>query len=90
MVDQVQLIAPQILNGGRVGRAATKAGKLPHGADITGLRLPKRLPHASQDSRHLSSTGIAIGRAQVQYALGGSAKSAENHRGNLAREKRQD
>jgi hypothetical protein len=44
VIDQVQLIAPQILDRGRIERAAKKASKLPHCADIAGLFLGESLP----------------------------------------------
>ena len=45
MIDQVQLVAPQILDRGRVGRAPKKGGELPHDADVVALRLVRELAH---------------------------------------------
>jgi hypothetical protein len=44
-IDQVQLVTPQILDRGRVGRTAKKSSELPHHADITALRLVRELAH---------------------------------------------
>ena len=46
VVDQMQLVAPQVLNGGGVGRAPEESGELTDHADITGLRLRCELAHA--------------------------------------------
>ena len=42
LIDQVQLVAPQILDAGGVGRAPEEAGKLAHRANVVALRLVAR------------------------------------------------
>jgi len=44
-IDQVQLVAPQILHAGAVGRAPKEAGKLAHRANVVALRLVREFAH---------------------------------------------
>ena len=46
LIDQVQLEAPQVFDGGGVGRALEEGGQLAHGADVGCLRLVLELAHA--------------------------------------------
>ena len=46
VIHQMQLIAPQILDTGGVGRAPEKPGKLAHRANVVALRLVRELAHA--------------------------------------------
>jgi len=45
VIDQMELIASQILGAGRVRRAAEKGRELAHGAEVVGLRLVRKLAH---------------------------------------------
>ena len=46
VIDQMQLVAPQILHAGAVGRAPKEAGKLAHRANVVALRLVGEFAHA--------------------------------------------
>jgi hypothetical protein len=45
VIDQVQLVASQVLDGGGIGRAPEKPGELAHDAQIVRLRLRCKLAH---------------------------------------------
>ncbi|GAB7541338.1 hypothetical protein CS8_010010 [Cupriavidus sp. 8B] len=46
VIDQMQLVASQFLDGGGVRRASEEAGELANDANITGLRLRCELAHS--------------------------------------------
>lgn len=45
VIDQVQLIAPQVLDRGGIGRAPGKVSEPQHDADVVGLGLGIELAH---------------------------------------------
>jgi len=46
VVDQIELVAAQVLDGGRVRRAPEKTGELTHDVQVDVLRLGGKLAHA--------------------------------------------
>jgi hypothetical protein len=44
-IDQMQLVAPQILDRGRVGRAPKEGGQLSHRTNVMALCLVRELAH---------------------------------------------
>src|ERR1700724_1888373 len=68
----MQLVAPQVLDGGCVGRAPEESGELTDHADITGLRLRCELAHAHVVDHALAQrtdilAGVSHGSAPVGY-----------------------
>jgi hypothetical protein len=78
VVDQVQLKAPQILDGGAIGRAPEEGGEPAHGADVGSLRLVAQLAHA-----HVVEHALAKRRDRANRSVHGPAPVDE--RGGLPR-----
>ncbi len=71
VVDQMQLVAPQVLDGGGVGRAPEECGELTDHADITGLGSGCELAHAHVVDHALAQrtdtlAGVSHGSAPVE------------------------
>jgi len=62
LIDQVQLVAPQVLDARRVGRAPKEAGKLAHRAYVVALRLVGELAHPHVVDHALAQRADALGR----------------------------
>src|SRR6202140_4233037 len=67
----MQLVAPQVLDGGGVGRAPEESGELTDHADIAGLRLRCELAHAHVVEHALAQrtdilAGVSHGSAPVE------------------------
>jgi hypothetical protein len=71
VVDQMQLIAPQVLDRGGAGRAPEESGELTDHADITGLRLRCELAYAHVVDQALAQrtdipAGVSHGSVPVE------------------------
>ena len=80
MIDQVQLVASQLLDRRAIGRPAQKAGEPLHCADISRLRLRWKLaqPHVVEHALALRADGMSrLGHRTAPVAeRGGSPHSS--------------
>jgi hypothetical protein len=58
----VQLVAPQILHRGRVGRTPKEGGQLTHRANVLALRLVHELAHPHIVNHALAQNADALSR----------------------------
>jgi hypothetical protein len=62
VIDQVQLVAPQILDGGGVGRAPKEGSQLSYRANVLALGLVREFAHPHVVDHALPQRGDAVQR----------------------------